>query len=257
MLRRLCVLLLAVACNHPVRDAKKLIRRPPEGPQIAATVVTIRTTVQPGNQSSTSTIVIGSDLARDAGEIGTWRLFDLKNNRIAFVDDGAKTFRWESIDGLGQRRALQRTAGEPEPQFALTSVRRPILGVTAEQAIVKLGAYQREVWLGSHPLIPANLFALMIASDGAREHAVPGAHGFPLAEHAEVPYGKSKLVVDRQVVSVARKNVPEALLVIPPAYRQLPATAPVARPLVAASRPRDRRTPEAELRSSVTTRTDP
>jgi len=234
------ILLLAVACNeHPVRDAKKLIRRTAEGPQILATVVTIRTTVQPGGKSTTSTIVIGTDVARDSAEIGTWRLFDLKNNRVAFVDDVAKTFRYVSLRALEQRHADAASGGladgTPRAEYALTNERRAIAGVPATHAVVKLGAYQRELWIGSHPLIPPTLFALIHASQEPTiaapiaaqvDSALLSARGFPLAEHAEVPYGKTKLVVDRQVVSVERKNVPESLLVIPPAYREVTTALP-------------------------------
>ena len=249
------LLLIAVACNQPAREAKKLVKAAVPVPQMHATVVTIHTTMQPGNQSTTSTIVIGPDVARDANEIGTWRLFDVKNARVAFVNDGEKTFRWESLQSLQQRRAAAplRAGGAPRPQFALTPVTRPILDVPATQAVVKLGAYQREVWFGSHPLIPAALFPLIEASSGSNDSVTAATHGFPLAEHAEVPYGKTKLVIDRQVVSVERKNVPQALLQIPSTYKA--ATEPAARRPAVSSRPLDRRTPAAGSQSSATTRT--
>ena len=46
--------------------------------------------------------------------------------------------------------------------------------------------------------------------------------GFPLAEHAELPYLDRKLAVDRSVLKVETKNVPKAFLAIPPGYRELP-----------------------------------
>ena len=243
------MLLFAVACNQPVREAKKLVRAAIPVPQTQAAVVTIRTTQQPAKQTTTTTLVIGGDVARIVNEIGTWRLFDMKNDRVAFVNDIDRTFRWMSLQSLEQQHADPSPDGAPRPQFALTSVRRPILGVPATQAVVKLGAYQREIWIGSHPLIPAALFPLMNASAGARENVTLEAPGFPLAEHAEVPFGKSKLVVDREVVSVERKNVPAALLQIPSSYKEL--TEPGERLPGASSRPPGRKTPEEESRSSA------
>ena len=250
------MLLFVLACGQPAREAKKLAKAAVPVPQIQATVVTIRTTVQPPNQTTTTTLVIGGELARIANEVGTWRMFDVKNGRVAFVDDFAKTFRWVSLADLEQQPDPPDD-GAPRAQFTVTSVRRLILNIPATQAFVRLGGYQRELWIGSHPLIPGSLFPLIDASNGSTEHLLAGVRGFPLAEHAELPYGKSKLVVDREVASVERKNVPQALLQIPATYKDLTATGPAARRPASSSRPRGQRTPEEELRSSATDRKGP
>ncbi|HEX9164222.1 MAG TPA: hypothetical protein VF980_21145, partial [Thermoanaerobaculia bacterium] len=98
---RVAIVLLALACKQPVQQ----LRKAAGAPQVPATVVTIRTTIQPGNKTVTSTIAITTDLARGVQEVGTWRLFDLNANRVAFVDDFAKTFRWESLESLASDRA--------------------------------------------------------------------------------------------------------------------------------------------------------
>ncbi len=250
------MLLVAVACNQPAREAKKLVNRIEAVPQVQATVVTIRTTVVPPNQTTVTTLVIAGDVARIANEIGTWRMFDVKNERVAFVNDFAKTFRWQSLQDL-DRQSDPPDDGAPRAQFTATSVRRLILNVPATQAFVKLGGYQRELWIGSHPLIPESLFPLIDASNGSKEHLLAGVRGFPLAEHAELPYGKSKIVVDRQVASVERKNVPQSLLQIPASYKDVSATEPAARPPASSSHPRDQKTPEEESRSSATGRKGP
>lgn len=262
------VLLIAVACNQPVTRPKKAVAAASAGPQVRATVVTIRNALQPGDSITTTTLVIGSDVARQANEIAAWRLFDVKNERVAFVDDIAKTYRWESLDSLEQHHAEAGTRavadGIPRAQYVLTPVRRLMLGVPATQAHVTVGGYHRELWIGEHPLIPPALFALMQASEepgsGAPMTAqanagLLSARGFPLLDHTEVPYGKSKFVVDRAVVKIERKNVPEALLRIPADYRDI--TEPAAHRPAASSPLRGRRTPEAGSRSSGTGRKGP
>src|SRR4051794_38829197 len=79
----LALLLIATGCN-PAKTATKKASTPaaPGEPQIAATVVTIQTSVQPGNRTLSHTLVIANDLARSGDEVDTWRLFDLKGNRV-------------------------------------------------------------------------------------------------------------------------------------------------------------------------------
>ena len=58
-----------------------------------ATVVTIRTTLQPANKNFTHSLMIANNLARSGDEVDAWRLFDLKKKQVTFVDDIAKTYR--------------------------------------------------------------------------------------------------------------------------------------------------------------------
>ena len=236
---------LAAACNQPIRELRKVarvVRR--TGPQIPATVVTLRTTLQPANKTTITTIVIADDLARSTDEVGEWRLFDLSENRVAFVNDFAKTYRYESLESLRDRHddASSEPMSDkiPSAQYSTTGTRRDILGIPATQAVVKLGGYQRQIWFGSHPLIPPQLFALMQASRAPGpdapvskrvDDALLAVRGFPLADHAELPYAQTKIVVDRDVVSIERKNVAASLLDIPDDYREVkPAPRPRPQP---------------------------
>ena len=51
--------------------------------------------------------------------------------------------------------------------------------------------------------------------------------GFPLVDHAELPFGGQKLVVDRSVVKIEQREVPESWMAVPRGYR---VTKPAARP---------------------------
>ncbi len=240
-------LLIVAACGKPAQQLKKAVRAAGvRGPQVSVTVITQRTTLQPENRTTVSTIVIGGDVARATDETGEWRLFDLRHERVAFVNEFAKTFRYESLQSLRDRfdDAADAPIGDklPRAEFVPTLVRRDILGIPARQWIVKLGGYQREIWFGLHPRIPPQLFALMLVSrrpsaDAAMTKGVDdtlfGMRGFPLAEHSELPYANKKIIIDREVVSVDRRDVPAALLEIPPDYREVkpaPRAAPRAKP---------------------------
>jgi hypothetical protein len=234
------ILLLAAACNEPIREFRKIKHEVIGGPQVLATVVTIRTTFQPANRTTSSGIVIGDDAARATAEIGTWRLFDFRHDRVAFVDDYDKTYRYETIRSLVERR---RDAADdafidkiPLAEFSKTGATRAILGLNATQSVVRLGAYQRELWFASHPQIPPGLFALMHASETPSADApmakkvdegLLAARGFPLLDHSELPFANRRIVIDRSVVSVERRNVPETLLQIPAGYREVKPVQPV------------------------------
>jgi len=59
-LRAATILLLLFACNrNPVQELKRVARRArPAGPEVHATVVTLRTIMQPSNKMTTTSIVI-------------------------------------------------------------------------------------------------------------------------------------------------------------------------------------------------------
>jgi hypothetical protein len=267
------LLVLVASCRHPVREMKQAARAATgREPQIQATVVTIETTLEPQKKTTTSTIVIANDHARATSEIGIWRLFDLKQNRVAFIDDFERTVRYESLSALTRRRqdAAENVVNDrlPVASFSPTPARQTLLGVEAAQAIVKLGAYQREIWFGVHPQIPAQLFALMHASESASadapvSRAVDAAfintRGFPLREHSELPYANAKFVVDREVTHIERKNVDAALLRVPDGYREvMPAPVPVARPRRALTpRPPQPEPPLVTTATTATTATAP
>lgn len=205
------------------------------GRQVAATVVTIRTTVQPAGRTINHTLVIGETRARTTDEADTWRLYDVRTNEVIFVDDIARSYRRQSLKSLvDARRALLRRPTDravPRAEFVTTDVQRPIAGVSATKSEIRLGNYRRELWLAEHPSIPPQLFAMMHASDppstrlaaivAAVDEALLNLRGFPLAEHAEMPYDNEKMIVDRTVVSIQKKNVPAALLEIPRGYEDV------------------------------------
>ena len=223
--------LLCAACD----PAPQLARRPSRGPQVRATVVTIRTTVQPDGRPLQHSVVIARGVARSTAEHDVWRLFDTAEGRVTVVDDVERTVRTEPLAAFSRRRR-SASASAPAPFIPRVTVmrsgrRRTIHGVTAEEVVIAAGAYRRELWVAKHRGIPAELFAMMLVSEPASsplaamarraDEAIASMRGFPLVDHTEVPLGDSKMVIDRSVVSIVEREVPAALLQVPKGYRDL------------------------------------
>jgi hypothetical protein len=225
------------ACKPLVKAPVKAIVRAVE-PKIQATVVTVQTTLQPQNKIFSHSIVIANGRARSDDEVDHWRLFDLEQNRVTYVDDLTKTYYTVAVKTVEDSNpGLSEQPGAP---VLHTDAKRVLQGVEATQYLIRLGAYQRELWIGNPPSIPEQLFGMMNASDDR----LSNMRGFPLIDHAELPYGKSKFVVDRSVVKIEQRNVPEWLLNLSSDYKEI--RAPGARRPPASSPPGDRNTPAAE-----------
>lgn len=247
----------------------KRVAKPGVVPQIRATVLTIQTHVQPPNRTLTYEIVIADDRARSMNELDRWRLVDLKTNNVTFVDEIAKSLQTMSIASLV---AARRSADSgrvpdhaPKVELAQTNETRAFQGVNAKKWTIAAGAYKRELWVAEHPAIPANLFAVFHVAGEATspfapmmkgvDDAIIAMRGFPLAEHAELPYGKTVMIVDRQVVKIEQKDVPESWLALPRGYKDV--TAPAAGRPPASSLPSSQRTPATGSQPSSTAQRTP
>jgi len=239
MTRRLALLLAFVcaACKPAPRTSA-----PPADPMVLATVVTIRTSIQTGSGNAkpetrtlTHTILIRGDRARSTAEHDTWRLFDTKAKTVTFVDDLDRTLRTETMASIEQRlrEATEKElpAHYPAARFIRGDATRTMLGVTARLSVIEAGAYRRELWLARHPSIPEGLFAMMVTAETPSTPLAPMMQtvnealakegGFPLLDHAAVPYGDAKMVIDREVVSIAQRSVPLTSIAIPKGYRDV------------------------------------
>ncbi len=216
------LLLAFIACKPAPPPAKKPAAAP-RVPQTHATVVTIQTTIQPGNRTTSHTLVIGDGRARGGDELDSWRLFDLTNGRVTFVNDVARTYRTVANEQLvkDRRGALDDPlpADLPRAQIAATNATKTLQGVPAAESVVKLGGYTHQLWIGQHPLIPPRLYAMIVASEPPSSPLVPvmknvdealmKVSGFPLAEHSELVFGNKKMTVDKQVTKIEQRDVPQ------------------------------------------------
>ncbi|MEA2568679.1 MAG: hypothetical protein QOI24_680 [Acidobacteriota bacterium] len=252
--RLVLVVLICLSCK-PAAPSKPAAATAtaPAGPQLRATVVTIETKLVAPDRTLRHTITIANDRARSSDELDRWRLFDLKNNRVTFVDDLERTYRTVDAKQLAADRTSaladddEVPVGFPRAEVVRGTTPRAVLGVNASELVVKLGAYERHLWIAEHNAIPPQLFAMMQASEPlatplapvmrAAEEALLSVRGFPLEDHAELPYGDRKMVVDRKVVSITQANVPAALFDVNRAFRHL-AAPPAAAPKPRSTKPR-------------------
>lgn len=232
-------------------------------------VLTIQTTLQPQNKTFQHSIVIGAGRARSEDEVDRWRLFDLDRGQVTFVDDSRRTYETRSVsEAIAERREAAKAPlpeGVPRAEVVSTGAKRVINGIEATQLVIRIGGYQRELWIGSPQSVPPNLFATWFATRPLdpkyepmmrdADEALMTMRGFPMLDHAELPYGSSKLIVDRNVIRIERRNVQPSLLNVSRTYRAI--TAPGASPPPASSPPRGRSTPEEGSRSSATGRKSP
>jgi hypothetical protein len=233
-LRRASFLLVAtsIACKPALQEPA----RPADGgPRVRATVVTIQAVTEPEKKTFTRTIVIAGDRVRDTGELDVWRLYDTKAKTITWVDDVAKTIRTEPFASVLEKRrgavATALPAYYPRATFTRTKERRTLQGVLAAQAVIEAGSYRRELWLGTHQAIPAELFAMMHLSEPpstplapmmrAVDEAIATTRGFPLADRLSIPMRSGNLVVERTVTAIAQQEVLESVLTLPKAYRDV------------------------------------
>jgi hypothetical protein len=219
----ICLALLLAACQEAKVVEHKVAAT--VAPQMQATVITLQTSLQPQNRTFTHTITIANGRARSSDEIDRWRLFDLDRGTISYVDDLAKEYY-----------TIPVPKAAAAPPLVATGEKRPILGVEANQYVLRFGGLQRELWMGAPASIPPNLFAMMHADD-SRLAALPG---FALVDHSELPFGKSKMVVEHSVIGIDQRNVPQSTLNIPADYKEI--TAPGANRPPASSPPHDQST---------------
>jgi len=225
----LTIVAIAISCQRAAPASKKTGE-----PQVRATVVTIRTTIQPENRSYVHALMIANNLARSGDEVDSWRLFDLKKEEVTFVDDITRSYRTATIAALRKehRDAYAKPAAPelPSAQWAATNESRSVTGYQTRRAVVRMGGYMRELWIAEKCPIPAQLFAFMRASEPAPSPAAGVARsvdeallklqGYPLAEHAELPFSERKMVVDRVVEKIEQKDVPASWFQVPAGYRK-------------------------------------
>lgn len=230
-MRRLGILLIAVCLSCKPATQQPAKPAAAAGPQVRATVVTIRTTID--KKSHDQTIVIAGDRARNTGEHDTWHLYDTKAKTVTFIDDVQRTIKTEPLPQIVARRnavnAAALPAHYPHAKLARTNDRKTLQGVSAQKLTIASGGYQRELWIGDHPSIPRDLFAMMHASETPSSPLAPmmrdvdrelaTVRGFPLLDRTTVPVGKGELVIERTVVGISQREVPESMLAVPRGYR--------------------------------------
>ena len=267
-----CWWLGAVACVVACGRVKTPPRLSDIEPKTRATIVTIRTTVQPANRSFVHSVVIANDRARSGDEVDAWRLFDLRNQTVTYVNDVTRMYRSVPFVTIYKERhdAMEQPLQPeiPPAEFDVTGAKRVVNGIETSQAVIRSGGYVRELWIGSHPQIPPQLYAIMTASMPLSSPIAPmmkkadaaltTIRGFPLVDRSELPMGDKTLVVEHSVVKVEQRDIPATWLNVPSTYKEEQAPKePAARPPSSSSPRPGQTTPATGSQSSATTRTVP
>lgn len=241
---------------------------------IRATVMNMKLVIPAEKRSVSYKVILAGNKMRIGDEIDRWRLFDLGTDTVTFVDDVARSYRVVSGTEL-VRAALDSVRVPVPPSFAPAQVLTPggttrISGYSARPLVIRMGAYEREMWISGEVPVPGRFLALQLASDasagplsGVMRNVLPTLleqQGFVVLERSRLPLETTTMSMERSLVSVEQEQVPQAWVSIPAGYADLdpprPRGSPSSRP-PASSRGPDRNAREAESRSSATDRKAP
>lgn len=205
------------------------------GPTVEARVLTIRESHHPPTRAFLSPIVVWGSKVRIGTDLENWRLFDLEAQTVTWVDEIAGTYRTVSAEDLLNRRQRQLRAavpgGIPLLEGGPTGRAFEVEGIGAEQWLVKLGGYEREIWLTKEPLVGKGFFRMWLASEPINEayagvlRNVEGAlmrqDGFPVYERSAFVWEGGAMVSRRRLVSITTRQVSASLFEIPADFRNV------------------------------------
>ena len=195
----------------------------------------IHTNLQPENKAFLHLIAIAGGKARIGNEVDEWRLLDLDSNSVTFVDDIARTYRTRSFAALmrEKRAALSRPLPElvPRAEFIATEERRSFGPFAARLFLIRLGDYQRSLWMSTALDVSSRLFPLMVASDPVTTAYAPSMSqvfeeltrlgGFPIIDRGDMMWAGEPHIVEKKLIRIEQRNVPASWLEIPADYRNL------------------------------------
>lgn len=221
-------------CRDAPADAPSTAPRR-TGPTVEAKVLTIRESSHPPTRAFLSPIVVWGSKVRIGADLDHWRLFDLEAETVTWVDDIAGTYRTVRVADLVSRRQRQLRAavpgGIPLLEGGPTGRAVEVEGIAAEQWLMKLGGYEREVWLTKEPLAGEGFFRMWLVSEPINEayagvlRNVEGAlmrqDGFPVYERSTFVWDGGEMVSRRRLVSIATRQVSASLFEIPADYRDV------------------------------------
>lgn len=229
----LLLVLAASACSaertKPPAGVRQSARRVP------ATVLTVRTTVVPGERAYLHKVIVAGTKARLGNEVDRWRLFDLEQRTVTTVDQVARTVRTEAwMDLLRERRRLLATPMPPHVPLARLergTERQVIAGIAATPRRVVIGGYLREIWFSEEPTAADRLFPLIVATDpigqpyaGVMRIAFPvlvAETGFPLLDRSTMRFDGEESVVEKRVIRIEQTTVPAVWVEVPPSFEDL------------------------------------
>lgn len=226
-------MLLLAGCDGARRSGPEEPR--PGARRIPATVLTVRTTVVPGDTAYIHKVVIAGTKARLGNELDRWRLFDLEAKTVTAVDAIAKTYRTEPFAKLlAERRRLLATPlppSVPVARYERPEGEQVIAGIAAAPHAITMGGYRREIWISTQPTPADALFPMILATEPIGQPyagvmrqafaALVGQNGYPLLDRSEMRWDDKESIIEKRVVKIEQTTVPAAWLEIPPAFKDV------------------------------------
>lgn len=246
---------ISLACRQ---ETPQKVRRA-NVPQMRVTALVMRTTILPEKKSFVHLVMISGEKVRLSEETDTWRLFDLKNETVTFVDSIAKTYRVVSAANLIRDRLklVATPSGDSIPPAHFSrGEERTMLGFPARQYLIEAGPYRREIWMSDATPVGDRLFSMLIASEAMSERyasmmreptrSLVDLKGFPVLDRSDMPYDGSTWTVERRLEKVEKRDVPVSAMTIPQGYRDITPNVPAAGRRSASSPPPDQKTRAGE-----------
>jgi hypothetical protein len=214
--------------------------REPAGPRpaarrVPATVLTIRTTVVPGDRAYLHKVIVAGTTARIGNEVDRWRLFDIEARTVTTVDEIARTYRTDAwAELLRDRRRLLATPMPPHvplARFERGDERQVVAGVRAVQRRLVIGDYLREIWFSEDPTAADRLHPLIVVTDPiGQQYAgvmriafdqLIAENGFPMVDRSTMRLDGEESIVEKRVIRIEQTTVPAVWVELPPAFTDL------------------------------------
>lgn len=189
----------------------------------------VRTSHHPPTRAFLQPILVHGSKVRIGSDLDRWRLFDLEARTVTWVDEIEGTYRTSGAEELIARRRRQLAAaplsGVSRVEAERTGETMEVAGVVADQWVMRLGTYEREIWLSREPLAGRGFLELFLASEPLSAPnagvlrdawgALMTQDGFPVYERSAFQWEGGSLVARRRLVSIESRQLPARLFEIP------------------------------------------
>jgi len=263
----LCLLFLSLGrCTEAKKQvsAAKERRAQANVPRVTATVLSYHVDLLPKKSSFNYLVAIDPEgKARIGDEADQWRLIDIPNRNVTFVNDSTQAYRTVGLATLVAERRKNVSgdlpAGVSRAVVTMTSSPETFRTWQARRITIAAGPYQRSLWISAKSLSPEPLLSLILFSEPLStpyaamlrdtSTVYENIRGMPVLDRSQMSWNGQQLMIQRVLESVMSRRVPASWFLVPDGYRNL--TAPAVkgssgnRP-AASSPPAGQKTPAAE-----------
>jgi hypothetical protein len=219
------VLLSGTGCQQAPAPAESPA---PAEAEVEARVYSFRVRVEPEGRETIERFAIHAGRLRLPGERLRWRLIDLREHTVVFVDELAKTAERKSFEEVlaDLREASARDEGVPVARVVPGGEERELHGLRVDLYVMTLGSgYVRRLWITREPFIHEDVFLLLLATNPPSNRNLPALRelielldridGYPLLDQSEMTLADVEHTIERSLIAVADQRVPAAWFELP------------------------------------------